>query len=114
MIDVSLDEKTSAEVAEEQRNKTNSLTRDIISAAMKVHSVLGPGLLESAYEACLALELRRRGHRVETQVALPVQYEGCNVELGYRIDMVVDDSVVLELKAARLFCRSTVRNGRLT
>lgn len=96
---VAIEEKISADIAEEQRKETNSLTRDIIGAAMRVHAALGPGLLESAYEGCLAVELKRRGHRVETQVALPIHYEGFTVDLGYRIDMIVDDTVLLELKA---------------
>ncbi len=99
MVGVESEQKISAEAAEEQRNSINSLTRDIIAAAMKVHVTLGPGLLESAYEACLAVELRRRGHHVEAQLPLPVCYEGLNLELGYRIDMIVDDTVLLELKA---------------
>lgn len=66
---------------------------------MRVHAVLGPGLLESAYEACLKHELVRRGLRVETQLVLPVVYEGLRLDLGYRIDMIVEDEVVLELKA---------------
>jgi GxxExxY protein len=66
---------------------------------MKVHSRLGPGLLESAYEACLAQELRARGLRVERQLPVPVLYEGVQVEVGYRIDLLVDDAVVVELKA---------------
>ncbi len=89
-----------AETAEEQRSRTNQLTREIIAAAMKVHSTLGPGLLESAYEACLAHELRRRGLRVATQVALPVVHEGMRVDLGDRLDVIVNDEVILELKAA--------------
>ena len=71
----------------------------IISAACKVHSRLGPGLLESAYEACLTHELRQRGFRVALQVPQPVMYEGLQLELGYRIDMLVEDAVVVELKA---------------
>ena len=66
---------------------------------MKVHSVLGPGLLESAYQACLAHELRSRGFEVATQVALPVIYEGQKLEVGYRIDLVVEHRVVVEVKA---------------
>ncbi len=89
-----------AETAEEQRSRTNQLTREIIAAARKVHSTLGPGLLESAYEACLAHELRRRGLRVATQVALPVVHEGMRVDLGDRLDVIVNDEVILELKAA--------------
>ena len=70
---------------------------------MKVHTILGPGLLESAYEACLVHELEKRGLRVQSQVAMPVYYEGVRVELAYRIDLVVQDLVIVELKAiARL------------
>jgi GxxExxY protein len=71
----------------------------VVDAAMKVHSKLGPGLLESAYEACLVQELRSRGLRVETQVPVSVVYGGVPVEIGYRIDLLVDDAVVVELKA---------------
>ncbi len=99
LIPVTTGKKTSAEGAEKKRSKTNELTRQIIGAAMKVHAVLGPGLLESAYEACLKHELVRRGFRVETQIAIPVIYEGLQVDLGYGIDMLVEDEVVLELKA---------------
>jgi len=87
-----------AEVAP-ARVSVNQLTHAIIAAAMKVHSTLGPGLLESAYEACLAFELRKAGHHVETQDGLPVIYEGVRLEVGYRIDIVVDDLVVLEIKS---------------
>ena len=77
----------------------NVLTERIIGAAMKVHSALGrPGLLESAYEACLAYELRKQGLHVKLQVELPVIYEGVRIDLGYRIDLLVNDSVVVELK----------------
>jgi GxxExxY protein len=77
----------------------NEISRDIISAAMKVHSALGPGLLESAYEVCLAYELTKMGHRVERQVELPVVYEGVRLDAGCRLDLVVDDCVIVELKA---------------
>jgi len=66
---------------------------------MKVHSVLGPGLLESAYQACLAHELRSRGLEVAAQVPLPVVYEGFKLEVGYRIDLVVERRVVVEVKS---------------
>ncbi len=66
---------------------------------MKVHSALGPGLLESAYEACLMHELRKAGLRAESQVALPVVYDGVRIDLGYRLDLLVDDLVIVELKA---------------
>jgi GxxExxY protein len=65
---------------------------------MKVHSQLGPGLLESAYEACLTHELRKQGFGAAQQVGLPVIYDGERVELGYRIDLVVEDLVVVEIK----------------
>jgi len=76
----------------------NQVTHAIIGAAMKVHSALGPGLLESAYEACLVHELRKGGFRVEQQVELPVNYDGVRIDLGYRIDLVVNDCVIVELK----------------
>ena len=65
---------------------------------MKVHSVLGPGLLESAYQACLLHELRKQGLRVASQVGLPVIYEGEKIDLGYRIDLVVESLVIVEIK----------------
>jgi GxxExxY protein len=65
---------------------------------MKVHSALGPGLLESTYEACLAHELRKAGFDVRSQVELPVIYDGIRVDLGYRIDLLVNDAVIVELK----------------
>jgi GxxExxY protein len=66
---------------------------------MKVHTLLGPGLLESAYQFCLAHELRNRGFGVATEVALPVIYEGQRLEVGYRIDLVVEARVVVEVKS---------------
>jgi GxxExxY protein len=63
----------------------NDITGQIVDAAMKVHSALGPGLLESTYEACLAYELTKRGLKVERQVALPVVYDNVRIEVGYRI-----------------------------
>ena len=72
---------------------------EVVDAAMKVHSKLGPGLLESAYEACLAHELRTRGFRVHVQGPLPITYEGVRIELAYRIDLLVDEAVVVELKS---------------
>ena len=77
----------------------DALTHDVIGAAIEVHRWLGPGLLESSYEACLARELGLRGHTVERQVALPLHYKGVDLDAGYRIDLVVDRSVLLEIKA---------------
>ena len=77
----------------------NAITGTIVNSARKVHSVLGPGLLESAYHACLAHELRSRGLQVAGQVPLPVVYESEKLEVGYRIDLVVDGRVVVEVKS---------------
>jgi GxxExxY protein len=76
----------------------NRVSGAVVDAAMKVHSILGPGLLESAYLGCLAHELRKRSLRVDTQVALPVVYEGEKLELGYRMDLLVENLVVVEIK----------------
>lgn len=78
--------------------RVNQVTGRIITGAMKVHSQLGPGLLESAYEACLPHELRKEGLQVNQQAELPVVYDGETMELGYRIDLLVEDLVVVELK----------------
>ncbi len=71
----------------------------LIGAAIKVHSTIGPGLLESAYEACLLYELEKRRLRVRRQVAVPIRYEDLTIDNGYRIDLLVDECVVAELKA---------------
>lgn len=78
--------------------RVNHVTRQIITAAMKVHTRLGPGLLESAYEGCLLHELRKQGLKVESQVALPVVFDGEKIDLGYRIDLIVADQVIVEIK----------------
>lgn len=73
--------------------------KDVLDAAFKVHTALGPGLLESVYEACLAYELHQRGIQVETQVVLPVVYEGLRLETGLRLDMLVEKCLIVEIKA---------------
>jgi GxxExxY protein len=78
----------------------NQVTEAIIGAAMKVHSALGPGLLEKAYQVCLAHELMKAGFNVKTEVDLPVVYDGVRVQLGYRIDLLVNDLVIVELKCS--------------
>jgi GxxExxY protein len=75
------------------------VSRAIITAAMKVHSELGPGLLESTYQACLQHELQQAGVRSEAQVGLPVVYRGAKLDLGYRIDLLVEGLVVVEIKS---------------
>ena len=77
----------------------NEISGDIVDAAVKLHQRLGPGLLESAYEMILAAELVRRGHRVETQVPVSFDYEGMKFENAFRVDMIVDEQIVVELKA---------------
>lgn len=88
-----------ASAAHSHTCRVNEITGAVVNSAMKVHSLLGPGLLESAYQACLAHELRSRGLEVATQVALPVIYQGKKLEVGYRIDLVVEGRVVIEVKA---------------
>jgi GxxExxY protein len=73
--------------------------RRSIDAALQVHKALGPGLLESAYEHCLAHEISRRGLSVQRQVALPIVYEGEKLDAGYRLDLIVDGSVIVEIKS---------------
>jgi GxxExxY protein len=77
----------------------SELPGSILGAAMSVHSALGPGLLESVYEACLAYELAKRGHSVARQVEIPVVYQDVKVECGFRADLVVHCAVLVELKA---------------
>ena len=76
------------------------LTEKVIGCAIEVHRILGPGLLESAYQRCLALELRKQGLVVETEVPMPVNYKGEVLDCGYRVDILVEKSLILELKAA--------------
>lgn len=77
----------------------NEISGQVIAAAIEVHRQLGPGLLESAYECCLRYELQQRGVRVEQQVPVPVSYKGLELECGYRLDLLVEDRVIVELKA---------------
>jgi GxxExxY protein len=77
----------------------NDITGQIVDDAIKVHSALGPGLLESTYEACLIYELKKRGLATQSQVPLPVRYEEVVIEVGYRIDLLVSESVIVELKS---------------
>ena len=77
----------------------NEIARQIVDAAYKVHTTLGPGLLESAYEAVLAQELERRGLQIACQHPISLDYEGVRLEVGYRADMVVEDKVITAVKA---------------
>jgi GxxExxY protein len=82
-----------------ESERLNRTTKTIIGAAIEVHRALGPGLLESAYEACLAFELVERGLKVEKQKALPVIYREVKLDCGYRLDLLVEEEVVIEIKA---------------
>jgi GxxExxY protein len=81
----------------------NALTERIIGLAIKVHKALGPGLLESTYEICFAYELEKNGFKVERQKVLPVVYQGISIECGYRIDLMINGKIILELKTIEKF-----------
>ena len=82
-----------------ENQRLDQISHDIIGAAIEVHRHLGPGLLESAYEACLVFEIRRLGMSVEVQKPLPVVYKDVKLDCGYRLDLVVDDEIIVEIKA---------------
>ncbi|MDQ3087285.1 MAG: GxxExxY protein [Acidobacteriota bacterium] len=82
-----------------ESQKINRITEKIIGCAIEVHRNLGPGLLESAYEKCLCYELTQAGFEYKQQLPLPVIYKGINLECGYRMDVVVEDLVIVEIKA---------------
>ena len=83
----------------ENQEKRDPLTEKVIGCAIEVHRILGPGLLESAYQRCMLFELRKQGLAVETEVPMPVNYKGEIMDCGYRIDMLVEKSLIVELKA---------------
>lgn len=82
-----------------EKERLDQITGRIIGAAIEVHKTLGPGLLESADEACLAYELRQLGYKIELQKPLPVIYKDVKLDCGYRLDLVVEDAVIIEVKA---------------
>ena len=82
-----------------EKERLDHITGAIIGAAIEVHRALGPGLLESAYEACLAFELAQRGLKVEQQKPLPVVYKDVKLDCGYRLDLLVEEAVIVEVKA---------------
>ena len=79
----------------------NDISGATIGAAVAVHKALGPGLLENAYKVCLAHELRKRDLHVQTELELPVVYDGVKVDLGYRLDVLVQDAVIVEIKSVQ-------------
>ena len=93
------------------KERLNALTEAIIGAAIQVHHELGPGMLESAYDACLSYELLQRGLGLERQKAMPLVYRGQTLDLGYRLDLVVENLVVVEVKATE--CLTRVHSAQL-
>ena len=85
-----------------ERNKLNSISEKIIGCAIEVHKEIGPGLLESAYEECLWFEISSRKLKAERQVPLPITYKGVKLECGYRLDLLVEDEIIVELKTVDL------------
>jgi GxxExxY protein len=77
----------------------NAIAKEIVDAAFRIHTTLGPGLLESVYDTVLAYELGRRGLRVVREQAIPVVYEGVRIDVGFRADLIVDDKVIVEVKS---------------
>jgi GxxExxY protein len=84
-----------------EKDRLDLITGRIIGAAIEVHKKLGPGLLESAYEICMAYELRQLGYKIEQQKPLPVVYKDVKLDCGYRLDMAVEDAVIVEIKAVQ-------------
>jgi len=80
----------------------NEIATAVVDAAFKIHTTLGPGLFESVYEAALEYELQKRGLRVEHQIGLPVHYEEVRLELGFRVDLIVDGKVIVEIKSVEV------------
>lgn len=87
----------------EEKIALNKITESIIGAAIRVHRELGPGLLESAYEACLVYELVKAGLKIEQQKPLPVIYQEVQLDCGYRLDILVEDKVIVEIKSISRF-----------
>jgi GxxExxY protein len=81
-----------------QKKNIEQVAAAIVDAVLKVHKTLGPGLLESSYQQCLELELRKRGLKVETEVVLPIIYDGTRLDAGYRFDMRIEEMIVIENK----------------
>jgi GxxExxY protein len=83
----------------------DAVARAVVDCGLKIHRELGPGLLESAYEHCLAYELTKRGVAVRRQVVLPIRYDGITLDAGYRIDLLADECVVVEVKSVEALTR---------
>src|SRR5215211_5681697 len=81
--------------------RINDITGHVVDAAITLHSALGPGLLESAYKACLVHELRKRGLTVRTEIPVPIVYDGVVVDVGYKMDLLIEEAVIVEVKAIK-------------
>jgi GxxExxY protein len=88
----------------------NQLSNVVIGAAIDIHKALGPGLLESTYETCLCHEFALRGIEDNEQIELPVKYKDVQLDCGYRLDILVEDKIVIELKSVEKFCPYMMRN----
>jgi GxxExxY protein len=88
-------------MSEPLSDSTERLAKEIVDAAFKIHTTLGPGLLESVYEACMCYELSKRSITFQRQLTLPVVYESIRIDAGLRLDLLVNDSIVVELKAVQ-------------
>ncbi len=96
---ININHHRDTEITEKTKNICDRLSREIIGAAIEVHKTLGPGLLESAYEECLCYELKSKDLNIKRQFPLQVRYKDINLDCGYRIDILVEDMVIVELKA---------------
>ena len=99
---VALSVKTQSVIPQEEYDRLQQLSNAVIGAAIEVHRELGPGLLESVYEACLRVELESKGLKVETQIDLPLIYKGQAIDKEFRIDMLVENAIIVELKAVEI------------
>jgi len=105
-----IDSRRGAESAETGASLSpNEITGHIVDAAYKLHTSIGPGLLETVYEVTLAHELRKRGLRVRRQVPIPIEYDGLTFEEGFRADLLVEEAVIVELKSVEKSQQGTVR-----
>jgi GxxExxY protein len=86
-----------------EEEELNALTQQILGCAYKVHTGLGPGLLESAYEECLYYEMHKAGLKVKRQIDIPLSYEEVKLSVGFRLDLIVEDKVIVEVKAIEAF-----------
>jgi GxxExxY protein len=96
---MTMEDLTAKDAKDRKGDRENALSKVILDAGFKIHSALGPGLLESAYEACLEHEIAKSGLLIQRQLLLPIRYDGVILDAGYRLDLLVDRCVVVELKA---------------